>query len=207
MSEGGGMNDGRDVIVLRVDRKSGAILAGVLLTVLGGFAMSEQLTLTTSYPAPSGIYNQIVTTGNSGSIPVNTVLNRNAGSTLLVPPGNLTGRVGIGVNDPSAKLSVAGGVQLGDETTACTASMIGTLRWHSNELEACDGTQWAGMGGGVTGPVIYQCPPNPGNIGGGAWGFYGCQGQITTQAACTTIEYPNSASYPCTRLGTLLYMP
>ena len=90
------MNDDRDIVLFRIDRKSGILLAGVLAVVLGGFALSEQLTLTTSYPAPSGIYNQLITTGNSGAVAADTTFNRSAGNTILVPPTNASGRVGIG---------------------------------------------------------------------------------------------------------------
>ena len=52
---------------------------------------------------------------------------------------------------------------------------------------------------GLQGPVasltgarqlqLYQCPSiNEGVLGGGAWGFYGCQGQISTSSTCMTIE-------------------
>lgn len=48
---------------------------------------SETLTLITTYPAPSGIYQRIVTTG-AGATNNNTVLNRNGGSVELVPGSN-----------------------------------------------------------------------------------------------------------------------
>lgn len=52
--------------------------------------------------------------------------------------------------------------------------------------------------------TVYQCPNgtngwNP----GGAWGFYGCQGQITTSSTCTNLEYPNRQTLNCTTLGIL----
>jgi hypothetical protein len=54
---------------------------------------------------------------------------------------------------------------------------------------------------------VYQCPPigaAGGSCGGGAWGFYGCNGQITTKSYCETVEYPNVCIYGCTPLGSLL---
>lgn len=93
------MNENRD-IVLRIDRKSGILLAGVLAVAWGSVALSEQLTLTTSYPVPSGIYNQLITTGNSGAAAADTTFNRNAGNTILVPPTNASGNVGIGTSNP-----------------------------------------------------------------------------------------------------------
>ena len=105
------MNDDRDIVLFRIDRKSGILLAGVLAVVLGGFALSEQLTLTTSYPVPSGIYNQLITTGNSGAVPADTTFNRSAGNTILVPPTNASGKVGIGTTNPGQKLDVVGYVK------------------------------------------------------------------------------------------------
>ena len=53
-----------------------------------------------------------------------------------------TGRVGIGTTSPASALSVAGGVQVGNDTEACTPAKEGTLRWTGAELEICDGTEY-----------------------------------------------------------------
>lgn len=58
----------------------------------------------------------------------------------------------------------------------------------------------------LLGPEIFQCPRvNDGHdassIGGGKWGFYGCQGQLTTQAFCVVIEEPNRQQYQCAKIG------
>jgi len=53
------------------------------------------------------------------------------------------GKVGIGTTVPTSALTVAGGVQLGDDTSTCTAANAGTMRWHSSALEICNGTAWA----------------------------------------------------------------
>jgi len=137
------MNRSRRYVKIVIDRKVGLLILGVAAVVVGGFALSEQLTLTTSYPVPSGIYNQLITTGDSGSTPANTTFNRNAGNTILVPPTNASGNVGIGTAAPAAKLSVAGGIQLGDDTSACTAAKEGTLRWHLSAREVCSGGTWS----------------------------------------------------------------
>ena len=135
------MNEDRDIVLFRIDRKVGLLLLAALAVVFGGFALAQQLTLTTSYPVPSGIYNQLTTTGNSGSVPANTTFNLNAGNTIFVPPTNASGNVGIGTLTPASKLSVAGGIQLGNDIAACTAAKAGTLIW-SGSLQFCNGTAW-----------------------------------------------------------------
>ncbi len=52
--------------------------------------------------------------------------------------------------------------------------------------------------------TIYKCPKgtngwNP----GGKWGSYGCQGQISSEAQCTNIEYPHRQNLDCEKLGTI----
>lgn len=57
-----------------------------------------------------------------------------------------------------------------------------------------------------TSQQIYICPAGktPGvNPGGGAWGFYGCQGQVTTQSTCVNIEYPWSEIRTCSARGQM----
>lgn len=112
------MNDdnGREVVLFRIDRKAGILVVAFLTVTLAGLAIAETLTLATSYPVPSGIYNQLITTGNAGSSPQNTTLNLDAGNTILAPASNAAGRVGIGTSTPSEKLSVVGSVSIVDGT-------------------------------------------------------------------------------------------
>ena len=56
-------------------------LALILLVGLAYALESDTITLSTIYPAPSGVYKRIITTGN-------TVLARDGGNTILVPPSN-----------------------------------------------------------------------------------------------------------------------
>ncbi|MFO0612146.1 MAG: hypothetical protein U0414_06150 [Polyangiaceae bacterium] len=49
---------------------------------------------------------------------------------------------------------------------------------------------------------MYQCP-GPVSLGGGAWGFYGCQNQITNTPTCREIEYPTTQDFPCTPAGKM----
>ncbi len=78
---------------IRFDTGAARVLlaTAVMLVPLG--LGSENLTLVTSYPAPSGVYNQIVTVGRGNA---NTILVRDGGS------------VGIGTTNPGAQLHVMG---------------------------------------------------------------------------------------------------
>lgn len=205
------MNEDRDVVLFRIDRKTGLLMLGVLAVVLGGAALSEQLTLTTSYPVPSGIYNQLITTGNSGSTPADTTLNRNAGNVILVPPTNAGGNVGIGTGAPASKLSVAGGIQLGDDTSACTPAKVGVLSWHAGNLQTCRGGMWAPLVGAPSLSVYWDSNTNlfsykfikgAGSIGvvpSSAWvdtctyGIIGCTGWNNNTAYC---PFPPGAVNP-----------
>nr|VFK41428.1 MAG: Collagen triple helix repeat-containing protein [Candidatus Kentron sp. TC] len=56
---------------------------------------------------------------------------------------NRTGNVGIGAPEPKAKLDVAGGIRV-DNQTACDEGKAGTLRYNAAEkaMEVCDGSAW-----------------------------------------------------------------
>lgn len=79
-----------DVLLTLTKRQLKGLLALALLAG-AAYVMSESLTLSTSYPAPSGIYNKMITTAD-------TYLSRDAGS------------VGVGTTNPGAKLEVAGNI-------------------------------------------------------------------------------------------------
>lgn len=59
--------------------------------------------------------------------------------------------------------------------------------------------------GGTVVPM-YQCPPQQ-NLGGGSWGFYGCQNQLASTPSCTTIEYPTTQSFACAAAGSMVLGP
>ena len=65
------------------------MVGGLLLSTMA-YAMAEDITLTTYYPSPRGVYEQIVTTGQT---------------TLATNGGN----VGIGTNAPSQRLTLGSG--------------------------------------------------------------------------------------------------
>lgn len=71
---------------------------------------SESVTLMTYYPAPSGVYSRIITTGDTqlsrdtGSVAIGSNVSPGTGTRLSV----MNGRVGIGTASPSATLDVVG---------------------------------------------------------------------------------------------------
>lgn len=97
------MNGERRCVKIVIGRKAAlGLLAVALFGVLAATLSSQQLSMTATYPIPAGVYNQIVTTGDSGTTPADTILNSKAGNTILVPPTNASGRVGIGTATPGA---------------------------------------------------------------------------------------------------------
>jgi hypothetical protein len=94
------MNEHEIVIRIRISRRTFVWAAAALLMFCAANeVVSESLTLTTYYPAPSGVYQRLTTTGGSAANPGNTVLARDAGS------------VGIGTTNPGALLDVNGKVR------------------------------------------------------------------------------------------------
>lgn len=74
-----------------------APLAALMMLAAAGDLNSESVTLSTYYPAPSGVYTNMITTGN----------------TYLARDGGAASRVGIGTITPGSKLSVAGSLSMG----------------------------------------------------------------------------------------------
>jgi hypothetical protein len=85
------MNEREISIRIRISRRTFVwCMAALLMCCAANEVVSESLTMTTYYPAPSGTYQKLVTTGGTASNPVNTILARDAGS------------VGIGTTSPHA---------------------------------------------------------------------------------------------------------
>ncbi|MEK7389111.1 MAG: hypothetical protein AAB036_05390 [Elusimicrobiota bacterium] len=126
------------------------IRSAAVLTMLLAAARelgSETVSIATYYPAPSGVYTRIITTGN-------TVLARDNGSVAIggavLPIGQtklavLSGRVGIGTSTPEAALTVVGGLQVGALAGPCNALLDGTMRWSFGDLQVCKGGTWSSI--------------------------------------------------------------
>ena len=162
----------------------GVMAAGMMLAVVPTLN-SENVNLPTYYPAPSGVYTRMITTGD-------TLLARDAGGLSVgtaAAPINATrmtvmganGNVGIGTTDAASALSVAGGVQMGDDVGLCLPGKAGTQRWHNGTIEVCDGGGWKAIAINV-----YSCPE--------VWLTPGCDectnscvGQLQLSQTCTVV--------------------
>lgn len=126
------MNREKIVVQFTVDRRAAALILAVV--AVGAFAIrlsSETLTLATTYPVPVGVYNQIVTTGNSGTVPADTTLARSAGNVVLAPATNAAGRVGVGLSAPLAKLDVNGTFRAGGLTSDPPGAPEGSIYYNA----------------------------------------------------------------------------
>jgi hypothetical protein len=137
-------------------------------------AASENVTLTTYYPAPSGVYTQMIVTGNAylgrdgGEVGIGTAsplatFDVEGSSNVLLNAGD----VHIGIPGTTApKLLVASSVQVGFDASACGAGNAGAMRWNTGNtsLEVCNGTSWGAPAAIVHGAWGGSCNPYTGAV-------------------------------------------
>ena len=108
----------------------------MVVLLLGGtmaYAIAEELTLTTYYPSPRGVYQELRTSGDvaigklnpptarleiiggGATSATSALLVRNVDQTPLVDIKN-DGSLGIGTTSPTAKLDVVGSIRIADGT-------------------------------------------------------------------------------------------
>jgi len=129
----------------------------IFLAMTAGELGSETLTLSTFYPAPSGVYTKMITTSDtflattSGHVGIGTTLPigvldvKGTGDVLF----NTSGNVGIGTTSPVATLDVAGSVKIGSGGQPCDSTHRGMLETYLNagvhRLRYCDGVAWKNL--------------------------------------------------------------
>jgi hypothetical protein len=75
------------------------------------------------------------------SISNNGIWNK-SGSTINYNAGN----VGIGTTTPQSKLDVNGSIRVGADATICSATISGSMRFNTPNVEYCNGTSWSAFG-------------------------------------------------------------
>ncbi|MBI4377053.1 MAG: hypothetical protein HY549_11450 [Elusimicrobia bacterium] len=113
-------------------RLSQGPLTALVLAVCAEPLQSENVRLSTYYPAPSGVYLQMLTTGR-------TILARDAGD------------VGIGTDSPSAKLDVAGLLRVGRYSADPPTASAGSIYYNTatDRFRAYHSDGWRDLGSSV----------------------------------------------------------
>ncbi|MFL5815918.1 MAG: glycine-rich domain-containing protein [Bdellovibrionia bacterium] len=116
-----------------------------------GPAGTAGVTGATGVTGAAGATGATGTTGPTGASPF--LLN---GSDAYYTNGN----VGIGTTGPAAKLDVSGGVRIGDDSSSCSSTNAGTVKYVSNTLSYCDGSNWMALAAGSSssGSQLYANP-------------------------------------------------
>ncbi|MBI2790147.1 MAG: hypothetical protein HYX59_15860 [Elusimicrobia bacterium] len=109
------------------------LVALMLLCAVGDLS-SESVTLSTYYPAPSGVYTNMITTGD----------------TFLARDGGAATRVGIGTTAPTQKLTVIGNVDVNGGYVKINAGACGVVQTRAANTGAlCTVNQYATFTPGV----------------------------------------------------------
>lgn len=109
-------------------------LAALMFLCAVGDLNSESVTLSTYYPAPSGVYTNMITTGN----------------TYLARDGGAASRVGIGTTNPTQKLTVVGNVDVTGGYVKINAGACGAVQTRAANTGAlCAANQYATFSAGV----------------------------------------------------------
>jgi hypothetical protein len=78
------------------------------------------------------------------------------------------GFTGLSVSHPVTMLEVAGGLKIGYESSGCSSTYVGTLRYNAGSVELCNGSSWAALGGGggtsLGGRSVSSTAPSNGQV-------------------------------------------
>lgn len=175
-----------------------------ILPAVAFCVFAENITLTTYYPSPYGIYHEL-------RVKRTAIGDNYYNSSLYCWPGGPCAYPNIAAN---ADLVVEGNVGIGTITPQYNqdgrtiqfdvAENIITKDVYLDNPKTGSPT-WVSDVLGTVSIDVYRCPQGTGGWNpGGAWGSYGCQGQISASSTCENIEYPHHQTRDCAYLGKLL---
>lgn len=173
-----------------------------------GYAVFNMLTTGSNNVAAGWMALRNVTTGSS-NIGIgynagtnlttgsgNVVIGANTGASFATESNNISfndgvgnerirvvssGLVGIGLSTPVTKLDVSGAIRISMDSATCATSYAGAIRYNAGNMQLCNGTTWASLGGEVTSAsVVSALGYTPAASGSGS-------SQWTTSS--TTISY------------------
>ena len=94
----------------------------------------------------AGELNNVVAIGNG----INNLNTYNTDSNVILLGNDSSTnapKIGMGTYNPQAKLDVNGGVRVGEDSSACTSTNKGTIRFENltNKFQGCDGSNWINL--------------------------------------------------------------
>lgn len=170
------------------------LLSAAFLALLISPIATEQVTLTTYYPAPAGVYNNMVTIGNTwlardavpstgqpSFVEIGSNAGVSAGTKLAVMNNNGYPLVGVNTTSPQAMLDVSSGaVRVGNLISANPPPGADGSIYYATDIPAFRGKingVWSPLGGGISqcetpiktchGNCTITCDPGYFAVGGG----------------------------------------
>ncbi|MEA3560247.1 MAG: hypothetical protein U9R31_00550 [Candidatus Omnitrophota bacterium] len=173
------------------------ILIGLVVMIICKDGFAEDVTITTYYPAPFGVYEELRARKiGIGTTYMDTTTVNVADDDLIVE-----GNIGIGMVTPDGKLGVDGEINFVPQAGAPAGDRGDLYYDNTNEFKYYDGTGWQTLGGGG-GCVTYYCNINAPNQCFDS----GDPQQGYCPAGFKQIYYCGSWGY-CTAMGSYWYTP
>jgi hypothetical protein len=192
-------------------RKLNSLAAAMLVFAMVGHAAAEDVTLTTYYPSPRGVYNELRVGTGTPTAPtgeLNIVKPEDDGNFVFRADDDAAdatpfvidqdGAVGVGTDAPAMNVDVVGGVKMGMVPDAlCSGLTQGTLRWVAadQELQYCDGVLWQ-----IVQRTSFPATCIPGTVTTTAFKACSCgtPGSFVWQGVQDCTCNPDAISFTCT---------